>query len=224
MSAPKDIKLALCLPSTGMWHADFGMSFAQLCVYLASNLFEVGQNRTAIVIDKRTSMLPQSRQECLEDALMQECTHACFIDTDQSFPPEIVHRLMAHKKPFVGCNIALKVHPSFPTARLRGPTPFGIPLTSESEKKGLEKVWRLGFGLVLMQLDFVKRLPKPWFELKFNHEAERFVGEDWHFCELLEKAGIDVLIDHDASRLVGHVGQYTFTHNDIPLVPQAQAA
>jgi hypothetical protein len=39
----------------------------------------------------------------------------------------------------------------------------------------------------------------------------RYQGEDWNFCQACEKAGINLYIDHDVSKLVGHVGLYEYT-------------
>ena len=220
----KPVKLALCVPSAGMWHSDFGMSFAQMCVYISTSLFENGQERDVIVLDKRTSMLPRSRQECLEDALMQGCTHALFLDSDQSFPHDTAHRLLAWKKPVVACNIAVKTNPSFPTARARGATCFGVPITSDESKTGLEKVWRVGCGVMLIDLSVLEGLAKPWFELRWSDKSSQFVGEDWYFLGKLEKRGVEFWIDHDLSRQIGHVGQFMFTHQNIPSIEMEQAA
>jgi hypothetical protein len=218
------VKLALCIPNLGDWQSDFGMSMLQMCVYISATLFEEGQDRQVIVVDRRTSMLPRSRQESLESALHQGCTHALFVDTDQTFPRDLCHRLMAWKKPVVACNIALKVLPSFPTARARGATAFGVPITSEAPKTGLEKVWRVGAGIMLVDLSILKNVPKPWFEIHYSAKNEQFVGEDWFFVGRLEAAGIDVYIDHELSRQVGHVGQYIYSHANIPTMQAIEAA
>lgn len=218
------VKLALCVPSAGTWKADFGMSFASMCVHLGSSLFEPDQDRQVVVLDKRTSMLPRSRQECLEDALLQSCTHALFLDTDQSFPADICHKLMAWKKPVVAANIALKCLPSFPNARQRGATAFGVPVTSDPHKHGLEKVWRVGTGIMLIDMAIMADIPKPWFEVRYDQKEGQYVGEDWCFCECVEKAGHAIYIDHDASRTVGHIGEYVFTHGNIPQIEQLEAA
>jgi hypothetical protein len=217
------VKLALCIPSQGEWKADFGMCFVQMCLQMACNPFEEGQDRNVIVLDKRTSLLPRSRQECLEDAILQDCTHAFFMDTDQSFPADIAHKFMAWKKPVVAANVALKIMPSFPTARNRGPTAFGVPVTSDNDKHGLEKVWRVGAGLMLIDLSILKNVPKPWFEIHYSAKNAQFVGEDWFFIGKLEAAGYDVYIDHDISRQVGHVGNFCYMHINIPSL-QMQAA
>ena len=217
------VKIAICLPSLGVWMADFGMSAMSLTAIASTTQFEPGEARSVVVIERRTSVLPRARQELLEDAIAQECTHALFMDSDQSFPGDTLHRLMKWRKPVVACNIAVKTNPSFPTARLRGPTAFGVPLTSEG-KSGLERVWRIGTGIMLVDLSVVRDLPKPWFELTWNHKEAQFMTEDWYFCDKLEHAGVEIYVDHDLSRQIGHIGQFNFTHANIPSVMTDMAA
>jgi hypothetical protein len=220
------IKLALCIPSAGHWFADFGYCLAQLCVYCSAALFFEGESREVLFIDKRTSNLPRSRQECLEDALMQDCTHALFLDTDQTFPMDTAHRLLRWKKPVVACNIPLKMMPSYPTARARGTTPFGVPIYSNSQqpKMGLEKVWRVGAGIMMIDLSILEKIEKPWFEIRWSDKHSQFVGEDWYFVKKVEEAGFDTFIDHDLSRHVGHVGNFQYTHSHIPVVEDLEKA
>ena len=219
-------KLAICIPSNGEWKADFGYCLAQMCVYCSSALFFEGEEREVLFIDKRTSNLPRSRQECLEDAIMQDCTHALFIDTDQTFPMDTAHRLLRWKKPVVACNIPLKIMPSFPTARSRAASPFGAPIYSNAAHNpmGLEKVWRVGAGIMMIDLAILKKVERPWFEIRYYDKHAQFVGEDWYFVKKVEDAGFDVFVDHDLSRHVGHVGSFQYTHAHIPVVEQAEAA
>jgi len=226
VSSERHVKLALGIPSLGDWSADFGYCVTQMCVYMASKLFEEKQTREVLFIDKRTSNLPRSRQEILEDALLQDCTHVLFLDSDQTFPMDTAHRLIRWEKPVVACNIALKTLPSYPTARQRGPTAFGIPVYSNSTANpmGLEKVWRVGAGIMLIDLAIVKTIPKPWFELRYSDKHQQFVGEDWYFCKKIEDAGHDIYIDHDLSRHIGHVGNFQFTHAHIPGIEAQKAA
>lgn len=216
-----DVKLAICIPSQGEWKADFGMSFAQMCVHLCTNLFEPDQNRNCVVVDKRTSLLARSRQECLEDAVLQECTHALFLDADQSFPPDTAHRLMAWKKPVVAANIALKTMPSFPTARQRGPMPQGVPVVTSTATVGLERVWRVGTGIMLIDMAVVVAIPKPWFEVRWSDKHSQYVGEDWYFLKKIEDAGFEIYVDHDLSKMVGHVGDFAYRHEHVPAVELA---
>src|SRR5712691_1159869 len=55
-NSARQIKLALCIPNENFfWMADFGYSLAQMCVYIASTVFEEGQNREVLLIDRRSS-------------------------------------------------------------------------------------------------------------------------------------------------------------------------
>lgn len=227
MKENKPVKLAICIPSGGEWKADFGYCLAQLCVYCSTALFFQGQSREILFIDKRTSNLPRSRQECLEDALMQDCTHALFIDTDQVFPMDTAHRLIRWDKPVVACNIPLKILPSYPTARARSASPFGVPIASTGGRvnpDGIEKVWRVGAGIMMIDLSIMSKIEKPWFEIRYSDKHAQFVGEDWFFCGLLEKAGVDIYVDHELSRNVGHVGTFQYTHAHIPAIVDEIAA
>lgn len=225
MQAPANrVKLGLCILSLGEWKAAFGFSLAQMCVYMAAALFEEGQTREVMFIEKTTSNLPRSRQEALEDALMNDCTHALFIDVDQTFPMDTAHRLLRHKKAIVGCNIPLKNMPSFPTARQRGATPFGVPVYSHRNLPVLEKVWRVGCGVMLIDLSILETMPKPWFEIRYSDKVGSFVGEDWFFCGQAEKAGHDIYVDHELSRFVTHIGDFPFAHTHIPVVEEEREA
>lgn len=220
------VKLAICIPSTGTWVADFGYCLAQLCVYCASQLFFEGSPLEVLLIDKRTSNLPRSRQECLEDALMQDCTHALFLDTDQVFPMDTAHRLLRWQKEVVACNIPLKTVPSYPTARSRSASPFGAPIYSNGNPppSGIQKVWRVGSGVMLIDLSIMTKIAKPWFEIRYSDKHAQFVGEDWYFCKKAEDAGYDIYIDHELSRFIGHVGALQYVHGHIPVIEEAKAA
>lgn len=217
------IKLAICIPSTGQWFTDFGYCLAQMCVYCASQLFFEGETREILLIDKRTSNLPRSRQECLEDAMLNDCTHALCIDSDQTFPMDTAHRMIRANKQIVCANIPLKTIPSYPTARARSASPFGAPIYSHTAQ-GLEKVWRVGAGVMLIDLSILENIPKPWFELRYSDKHAQFVGEDWYFIKKCEDAGVETFIDHDLSRLVAHVGFFQYTHAHIPAIEVEEAA
>ena len=226
MNTDKHLKIAIAIPSNGEWKSDFGYSLTRMCIFICQNLFEEGQSREVVFIDKRTSNLPRSRQECLEDAVLQECAYLLFLDTDQVFPMETLHRLLKWKKPIVACNIALKSLPSFPTARNRGPTAFGVPVYSnyKGAPMGIEKVWRIGSGVMLIDLSILQSIPKPWFELRYSDKHQQFVGEDWYFIGKAEAAGFDTYCDHELSRMIGHIGNFNYSHAHIPAVDVEEKA
>lgn len=162
---------------------------------------------------KADSILARGRHELLEQALQQRRTHVLFVDSDQTFPPDTLHRLLSWRKPVVACNVATKTFPSSPTARIFNPdNPKGEPLFTTGEDQGLRRVWRIGTGIMLIELREISHLPRPFFLDTWKPEMQAFQGEDWYFCELLEKYDIKIYVDQGLSWEVGHVGDCEYRH------------
>jgi len=206
------------MPSTHLWESDFGLSFANMVMYLMQVQVPGFSGNAVQVMNKRGSILPQLRHDLIVDAKTLGCTHVLFIDSDQTFPKDTVHRLAKHDKAIVGCNIATKVLPPdcAPTARKHSPiNPFGDVVFTYDHTQGLEKVWRLGFGVILIKMSVFEDIPEPWFNVEWREDLKKFVGEDWYFCEWAEKRGISIWVDHDLSKEIGHIGPVKFTHEFI---------
>jgi hypothetical protein len=67
----------------------------------------------------------------------------------------------------------------------------------------------VGFGVVLMRTAIVNGWSQPWFRHGLNDQFGD-VGEDVMFCRAVRAAGHAIYIDHDLSKEVGHIGQYTY--------------
>jgi hypothetical protein len=178
-----------------------------------------GYDKNAIsIFHEKSSILPASRHNIVKKALKANCSHLLFIDSDQTYPAQTAHMLARHGKMIVGANVAIKRLPSAPTARSFNPEWVGGDVVYTSQKSwGLRQVWRLGFGIMLINLEVFKRIPPPWFEILWDEGIQDYRGEDWQFCSLAERAGFPIFIDHDLSKEVGHVGHLTFTHDMVEL-------
>lgn len=209
-------RLAIAVPSGHTWPANFGMCLLNLTLHMVTHRIPGFDHNVVKVFNKRSSLLPKSRQEMIDDALAVGCTHLLFVDSDQEFPSNLVHMLARHGKNVVACNVATKVIPSSPTARNRNPDYEGGDVVfTNSDSTGLQQVWRIGTGVMLINLQIMKHIPKPWFHIEWYPKLNDFKGEDWFFCEQLEKAGVPIWIDHDASQAVGHIGHYTYSMADV---------
>ena len=211
-------KVGVALPSFHIWEAEFGLSLSQACMHMMQRGV-AGYHGTHIhVMNKRGSILPSLRYQLVKDARTLGCTHLLFVDSDQVWPLDTIHTLAKHHKMIVGCNVATKVMPpeTAPTARKRSDTnPFGEIVFTRMESTGLEKVWRLGFGIMLIDMRVFDKIPRPYFNIVWRDDYDQHMGEDWYFCEEAEKAGFDIWVDHDLSKKIGHVGPVTFTHDMI---------
>jgi len=208
---PGETYVVIGVPSGSTWHAQFAM-----CLMFLMNQM-VARGMSCSVSNPRGSILPTLRHKAVRFALDQGATHLLFIDSDQTFPKETAEILLSHGKDVVAANIATKQFPSTPTARLRGDGIAGDPVYTLPKSPRLQRVWRVGTGVMLVKTSVFKRLgPPPWFEVNWVPELESYRGEDWFFCEKLEKAGIPIFVDHGLSAQVGHVGDCEFTHEMVP--------
>lgn len=217
------MKLGLALPTLQVWEADFAISVYNLYQYMMKVRIPGYDNHNMSLLNRRSSMIAKSRQELVQDAIKDGRTHVLFIDSDQIFPPNIVHRLAKHGKRVIACNIATKAQGnSIPTAR-RAPGPgewWGGHVIYSNNRTGLERVWRIGAGVLMIDLEVFKDQPLPWFNNEWRGPpVNDFCGEDWFFCEWVEKKGIPIWIDHDVSLEVGHIGKWIYGHDGVENIP-----
>lgn len=228
MSRPTDeLRIVVAIPSGDTWKSLFGMSLGMLMMSFANYIPPYKTNHVTLR-NRRGSILPQSRQALAESAVEGEASHILFIDDDMVFPPDTAKRLLSHRKWVVGCNCPTKMIPATTTARQKSEKSSGNQVFSTPDKHGLEKVWRVGTGVLLIDTRVFEKLEKPWFPMRWVPELQNWQGEDWGFCEKLEEAGFPIFVDHDLSREIGHTGEFTYTHDvvgsvvQVPVVPAAQ--
>lgn len=169
---------------------------------------------TAAFVHIRDALICQGRERAIGMALKHKATHALFIDADQTFPIWTLHQLLMWNKPVVAANVVTKkLVKAAPTARNFDPDIIGGSLVyTKPESSGLEKIWRVGTGIMMIQTKVFEKVEQPWFPAIFRPERGTYQGEDWSFCEKVEAAGFDIFIDHDLSKHVGHIGPVEFTH------------
>ncbi|HEX6824736.1 MAG TPA: hypothetical protein VF077_00355 [Nitrospiraceae bacterium] len=216
MIAP-DLVVGVLVPSGDTWRAKMALSMLGMTMHFLSVRYMQDGDQAIFFRNKRGSTLTQNRQRLVMEALNANPrpTHLLLVDQDQTFEPDLLHRLLVHDAPVVACNVATKATPSQPTARLKaknGGDPTLVYTTPTSPALG--EVWRIGCGIMLVQAWVFSMLPKPWFFEHWLPDEERFEGEDWGLCQRLEEAGIPILIDHRASITVGHDGGKVYTHRD----------
>ena len=193
--------LAVCLPQTETVRAEYARSLANMMLMLGN--VPCGVQRVDI-IGGHGSVLPSVRQDIAERALLHEATHLLWIDADHRFPNNTGHRLIAHGRPWVGINATTRCAPVRATALKKE----GELLQTTRQSKGLERVWRMGFGVVLIEARVFQEMPKPWF---LNEYIERngeacFRGEDIYFAEKAKAAGFHPMVDHDLTKETAHIG------------------
>jgi hypothetical protein len=182
------------VPSGDTWKADMALSFAALCDHTARQGIDVG------FINERMCGISHSRNSHVTDALAMDLhfTHLMWVDSDMAFPVDALVRLLAHDKPIAGCFYPQKA-PPFHTV--------GCPEDSNDVSgDGLIRAKMLGGGFVLVKREVYETIKYPWYEERFTAEPRGFISEDAMFCYKCRVADVDMWIDLDLSRSIGHSG------------------
>jgi len=151
--------------------------------------------------------IDEMRNELVRDAIQSNCTHLLLMDTDQTYHPKTIERLMAHQKLVVGC-LVFRRYPPFDPLMLRGEI-GNYKTVSEWEPGSLVEVDATGTGCILYDMKVFREMPMPWFRSRKDPETDKPIGEDIGFCSDLRKAGYEIFVD--TSTPAGHLSQFIIT-------------
>jgi GT2 family glycosyltransferase len=190
----KEVKLAIGVPCTFPFiPASFFHSFALM------------SKPEHFYIHADNGNIDDLRNNIVERALHEGCTHLIMMDVDQVYPDDIIPRLLSHNLPIVGARVHRR-YPPFDSLMLRvreiDDNYNCYESVEEWEEGELVEVDATGAGCVMYDMDVFKKMPKPWF--KFRKQADgHTIGEDIGFCQDLKAAGYKIFVD--SSIEVGHL-------------------
>lgn len=139
-------------------------------------------------------------------ALQRGATHLLFLDSDMTFPADLLHSFIIRDVDVVAANYRRRraLH-DFTAGGLRNEIVSSVGAT------GMEQVRTIGFGAVLIRTTVFRQIPQPWFSNPGGHTE----FEDVAFCCNCAAAGIPIYVDHDVSQNVAHLTTFplhtTFT-------------
>lgn len=196
--------LAICVISNRDHVPDFTRCLAHLVAYLSAKpIFD----NIDLKIAKNCSLLSVARQGMIDECMAEKHSHMLMLDDDMVFPPDLAHRLAAHKKRCIGVN-SLRKNPDALHYTARG---LDGKWVESKGKTGICEVAAVGLALFMLDLDVMRKIPKPHFEVRWNDEKQIYSGEDMYFCRKIVGASEKIFIDHDLSNQCGHVGSLVYT-------------
>lgn len=214
-----DARIVIGVPSGHLWEAQFATSLISLVSQLALKPIPGFGATSCQVVNIRSSILPKNRLDLVRAAKHLKATHLLMVDTDHTFPPDLLHKWIPHGKLCLAANCVIKRIPSLPTARGKDENnPAGTMIYSDENSKGLQQVWRIGTGVILFNMKVFDKIQDDAWSMPYRAESQTYQGEDWTFMEALERAGIPIWIDHDMSKRIGHLGIYEYTHDVVGMV------
>lgn len=216
MKSNGKLKVVIGIPNTGLLLKHFVSDLFRMTT--AFNTYRVGEAKEqSLHLHWVTgSILPRARMKVVQHAWEHEASHILFLDSDHTFPRNMLHRLILHDKDVVAVNCVTKTIPAQPTARYApcdGDPGYGVPVFSDENKHGLEEVWRVGTGIMLIKTAVFHKIGLKNFSMFFKDDVNDYQGEDWTMAEAMHNAGYKLYVDHDLSRECGHVGYFEYTHD-----------
>lgn len=191
------MKIAVAVPSGDFIHTDFlSHIFA---------LFSSERAKQLCYINTRSSMIQQGRYMLVEAAQAAGADKILMIDSDHTFPPDGLNRLIEHDKAIVAATYSRRREPY----GILGYDIDGHPI--QASARGLEKVALLPLGFALIDMEVFHKVDRPWFCVGFDPVKKCWAGEDYGFCTGARQAGYDIWCDFDLSREIGHLGLKVFT-------------
>jgi len=191
------MKVLIAVPSFDLLHADFCTSLAGMMMHraydraLSRDVKIAYQNVKSTIIHSARALLVQS-------AVDNDCTHILFLDSDLTFPPNTLNRLIAHHQPFV-CATYVKRHPPHEL--------LGRPNTTYQTLKppGLVLMDEVPLGCALISLKVFERLERPHFSYVAGPTPTDDISEDIGFCRAVRASGQYIYCDPALSRELGHL-------------------
>jgi hypothetical protein len=197
-------KVAILTPCDDHVATPYAVSLAEMCLH---TLMNQNGNLGGIALQAfGSSVLPHSREQLAQWAIDQGSTHTLWIDSDMKFPKDTMLRFLERDEPIIGINAMTRR----PTFRCTAQSALRVPLTTTAESTGLEKVYRMGFGVMWIQTEIFKSMKPPRFDFKYLPDQGQWRGEDYHFFEHARELGHDFYVDHDLSKEVYHMGAFGY--------------
>ena len=209
-----EIHIHLAVPTAGMVPMPFAYSLAGLVANFAANKVPTVPEAT-IKLSLRivqSSNWITNREKLAKGAIDEGATHLMFLDDDMTFHPQVLQIMLGRRQDVVVTNYLIKTEPpkDFVAIGMNGER---LPTVESST--GIQPIIYSGFGVSLITTEVLKKTPQPWFMPAFNAERCEYTTEDNPFFEKVRNAGFTVYLDHDASKLVGHIGNATWYWNEV---------
>jgi len=195
--------IGICVPVRDTLHSGFAYCLAQLTSHLTKNNIEFK------LYFENGSIISDQRYRLVMSALHDKCAQILWLDSDMLFPVTIYERLNQHNKIAVAATYSTRTKPYRNTAFANDNFD---PATNNS---GLHLVYSVGMGLMLTDISIFNTIPRPWFQVTWDHRYEAFTGEDVYFCAQIKNYEHELYVDFDLSKQCGHIGSVAIKMENI---------
>ena len=197
-----------------MVHGDFMQSLIMMLMRSISMGIEAGPMSSV------GSVICAGRNYLVDEFLKTQCTHLLMLDTDMTFPPDALERLLSHNLPMVAATYCMRMQPRTLVHRDLDDC-SDLPVMGEKPNDVYE-IASTGMGCVLMHREVLQRTrlcegQRPLFEFAYTGYTSH-IGEDVGFCRKVRNAGFSIHCDIRLSYMLRHVGLYEYSIDDAQAV------
>lgn len=175
------------IPHLDMIHADFVHSLTNLTTH----------HKNIMLSYVKGSLVMKARNDIVEGI---KGDWVLFIDSDMTFSPDSLKKLLAHDVDIVSGLCFRKVPHYEPTIYRQFPGQMKWESIRDYPKNSFFEVDAVGTAFMLVKKRVFDKMPAPWFEYKKN------IGEDLSFCYKAKELGFKVHVD--TSVKIGHIATH----------------
>ena len=209
-----DLRIGIAIPTAGTVRMAFAASLVGMVAkFAAGGVPTVPEAKISIALHVlESSNWITNREKLARASIDDNETHLMFLDDDMVFDPRVLEILLGRRQAIVTTNYLIKTEP---------PTDFvavsldGQRVPTKAESTGIQPIAYSGFGVSLIEVEVFKQTPQPWFMPDFNAEQSEYTTEDNPFFRRAREAGFTVYVDHDASKLVSHMGSRAWNWSEV---------
>lgn len=209
-----DVRVMVAIPTAGVVPAMFAYSLAGMVARFAASKCPTMPEASISLMLKvlESSNWITNREKLARMAVDEDFTHLMFLDDDMQFDPRVLETLLGRRQDVVLTNYLIKTLPAkdFVAVDLNDKR-----LATTDASIGIQPIMYSGFGVSLISTAVFKSTPQPWFAPKFNLERSEYTTEDCPFFEKVRAAGFKVYLDHDASKMVAHIGRKSWSWEEV---------
>jgi hypothetical protein len=195
-------KVAVCLSSNGTVHAAFAVNLVSIIVNA------LAKSIPCAPISAESALNMVNRENAVSVARANGFSHVLFLDSDMTFPPDIVECLLSQKVDIVGLQYVRR----FPPYQILG-------TLADSNSRGFVEAIDLPAGCLLVKLSVFDKLTAPYFRCVALENKDSIPGMDltgfefpgtmdegYYFCRSARKVGFKVWTHTEVSKEVVHYG------------------
>lgn len=206
------MRFAICIPARGQMEVQTAFDLAAMVGYMCKTTehdLDIYTAAGTLIFDQRNKLV--------HTAIDAKCDYIVFIDADMRFPKDTITRLLAHDKDIIGVNATTRSEPVKPTAKNLRIEEDGsctwLPIYS-NVMTGISQADGIGCGVMMIKAEVIAKLEEPYFYFE-QLPNNNILGEDIYFCVKARDAGITTWVDHELSMEIKHIGQYTYSWDNI---------